>query len=57
MPPCEWGYVVEKVEKEKECNVCSKMNSYASDYLVLEDGFYGNTTLPPTNYNNDKKKL
>jgi hypothetical protein len=49
MPPCEWGYVVEKIENEKACNICSKMNSYASDHLVLENGFYGNTTLPPKN--------
>lgn len=47
MPPCEWGYVVQKPESEKNCNVCSKMNDYSSGHLILEEGHYDNTTLPP----------
>ena len=53
MPPCEWGEIGRKIENEKECNVCSNMNKYSSDYLVLENNFYNKTTLPPTNKKND----
>lgn len=53
MPPCEWGDIGRKIENEKECNVCSNINKYSSDYLVLENNYYNNTTLPPANKKND----
>lgn len=52
MPPCEWGYVAKKIEKETECNICPKVNRYSSDYLVLEPNFYNDVYLPPKQDNN-----